>query len=190
MKLSKSFVGSITVVAILLVGFYYILYFSSDTYSDSNKFDSTNIEMSIPDGWYQHSLNDNSILLLTRQEVLPEIGTTELYAYGEQISISEFPIDTPPRTWVEQKTYIDLDDVLVLKSEWSNVNGYELLTVEREAAGATGKVMDKYLFTDSTVHIFSLYPLESYNLVSEEQKRNLENVSVLEQILNGYVMQL
>lgn len=187
MKFNKGIVGGILVVSILIVAGFFIFYSSSETPPD--KLDSTITELSVPNGWYLHRLSDTS-LLLTRQETLPNIGNTELYAYGEQISFNKIPIDISPEEWAAQKTYIDLDDVLVLKSEWSEVNGYKLLSVEREAAGASGKVMDRYLFTKNVVYIFSLYPLESYDFINREQRRNTENVDVLEQILQDYVTQL
>lgn len=125
--------------------------------------------------WYAHRMSDNYILL-TRQEKLPEIGATEGYAYGEQISINLMRIEISPEEWVAQKTYIDLDDVLVSSKEWSTYYGQKLLTVESEAGGALGKQYTQYIFTNEFIYVVSLYPFEIYDDASEKFVRNTEAV--------------
>lgn len=180
-------VGVLITTILVIVGFFI---FNSPKDTIENKPVSTNIKLSVPDGWYLHRLSDTSVLL-TRQETLPDIANTESYAYGEQISLNVIPMTkTSPEAWVAQKTYIDLTDTLILKSEWGEIDGHKLLSVEQMAAGASGKIMSRYLFVDNIVHIFSLYPLESYDPISKEQKRWVKNIDTLEQILQDYVAQL
>lgn len=134
--------------------------------------------ISVPEGWHLHRLS-NSYFLLTRQEKLPEIGGTELYAYGEQIGISVIPIDTTPEEWVAQKMHIDLDDVLVKKATWGMADGYKLLRVEHETPA--DPQLSEYLFTENVIYIFSLYPIPNANtaifeeMVSEFARRVTES---------------
>ena len=126
------------------------------------------VEISLRD-WYTHRMSDTYILL-TKQQELPDISNTELYAYGEQISINVVLIDTSPEAWVA--TRIDLEDVLTLNSKWSTYYGQTLLTVESGAGGASGKQYTRYLFTDDVVYMISLYPLEIYDSSSKTYDRN------------------
>lgn len=123
------------------------------------------VSITPPVGWYSHYINGG--LLLTRQKELPDIGATEGYAYGEQISISLVPLNASPEEWVAQKTYFDLGDVLIRKAEWDTSNGYKLLRVERETPAAPQ--LSEYLFVGNKVYIFSLYPISNANMAIFEE---------------------
>jgi len=139
-------------------------------------------------GWYSHHISGN--ILLTRQEELPDIGATEIYAYGEQIGIYLIKNGLTPEEWAAQKAYIDLDDVLVSSKEWSTYHGQKLLTVEHEAAGAGGKMLTKYLFAGDLIYIVSLYPLETYDDESGVYVRNDEGVRDLSRVMYRLLPQI
>ena len=140
----------------------------------------------VPSGWYQHRMSDTH-MLLTKQQELPDIGGTEGYAYGQQINIEVIKRDVPYKEWLA--LYVG-DDALVSSKEWSTISGYEFLRVEQEAGGAAGKVLNYYVFVDDLVYIFSLYPLESYDPISEENIRNTENIKALDYLLQAFIEQL
>lgn len=151
---------------------------------------STNVflaDISSLKDWYAHRISDNSILL-TKQETLPDIGATEGYAYGEQISINLMELETYPEEWVAQHIY--LDDVLVSKSEWGAYRGQKLLTVESEAGGASGKQYTQYIFTDELIFVVSLYPFEIYDDASEKYVRNTEAVYDARRVLYRLLPQI
>jgi len=138
--------------------------------------------------WYSHRISGN--ILLTRQEELPDIGATEIYAYGEQIGIHLIKNELSPEEWAAQKAYIDLDDVLVSSKEWSTYHGQKLLTVEHEAAGAGRKMLTKYLFAGDLIYIISLYPLETYDDESGVYVRNDEGVRDLSRVMYRLLPQI
>jgi len=116
---------------------------------------------SVPADWYEHRLS-NTHIILTKQETLPDIGVTEGYAYGEQISISVSPFDGDPQhpedwsqlAWTE-------DEALVHEKSWTYVGGMQALRVRHEAGGASGGQLTWYLFADDRVYELSLYPYEN-----------------------------
>lgn len=120
-------------------------------------------------GWYQHRINDSSIIL-TRQEKLPYIGATEFTAYGEQIGIHLEKIEISPQKWAI--SYVG-DDVLVQSKKWSTFYGQTLLVTEGEAGGSSGKQYTQYLFVDGMVYIVSLYPLEIYDASGKATRNTL-----------------
>ncbi len=122
-----------------------------------------------PEDWYVHRINDSSIIL-TRQEKLPEIGATEFTAYGEQIGIYLEKIETSPQKWAASHVG---DDVLVQSKKWSTFYGQTLLTTEGEAGGSGGKQYTQYLFVDGMVYIVSLYPLETYDASGKTTRNTL-----------------
>ncbi|GEM_PF-2724930 len=138
---------------------------------------------SIPAGWYEHRINDTHIIL-TKEKILPDIGATEGYAYGEQINISVLPLSLSPEKWVAQKTHIDLDDVLVREAAWSIVdNGDNIIDdgdikfLRIEHKTPAGSALSYYVFEDERIKVFSLYPLET---------QSVERLDILESVMRAY----
>ena len=121
----------------------------------------SNLYLSPPDqlplGWYVHRLNDSRIIL-TKQETLPDVGNTESYAYGEQIDMGvlkfdgdpQRPEDWPQLAWTEDK-------VLVKEKSWTQVGSMPALWIRHEPGGASGGQITWYLFADDRVYELSLY---------------------------------
>ncbi|MFA6322454.1 MAG: hypothetical protein WCX71_03165 [Candidatus Buchananbacteria bacterium] len=111
----------------------------------------------VPLGWYAHQLSDSRIIL-TKQKILPNIGNTEGYAYGDQINISVLKFDKDPKrpedwpqlAWTE-------DQVLVKEKSWTNVSGMTALRVRHDPGGASGGQITWYLFDNDRVYELSLY---------------------------------
>lgn len=122
------------------------------------------LSLTIPTSWYAHPMDDNATLF-TRDEVLPNVGDTEMYAYGEQIYLhfGELLLDATPEKWVEDRPYI-LDEEYVTNSEWTEVVRQTVLKVQSTSAVTSEEVMTYYLFADGRVYELYLYPLTSENL--------------------------
>lgn len=136
----------------------------------------------LPEGWYAHRKSD-SFIILTKQEELPDVGATEGYAYGEQITINVLPVDAPLEEWVGQN-FIDLDDVLVKEAAWSIVDNGDgiiddgditFLRVEHNTPADLQ--LSYYVFEDDRAYIFSLYPLEP---------QSAERLEALESVIRNY----
>lgn len=192
-RFSKILIFGIAAVVVLATAIILLYFFTTPQKQTGHDFNSESLEeisddtdtVFLPDitplkNWYAHRMSDNTILL-TRQQELPDVGATEGYAYGEQISINVVPTGESPETWVA--THIDLKDVLVLESEWSTYYGQKLLTVEHEAGGASGKQYTRYLFVDGFVYRVSLFPLEIYDISSKTYDRNTLAVYDVDRVL-------
>ncbi|MFC1720958.1 hypothetical protein ACFL0K_01755 [Patescibacteria group bacterium] len=149
--------------------------------------DSRVVSAPIPKGWFMHRAS-NQHIMLTRSKELLDIEATEGYAYGEQINIDLIKIDMSPEEGVAQKTYIDLDDVLVLSKEWTISYEQKILSVESEAAGFSGKQYTRYLFVDDFVYIVSLYPLETYDTESGIYVRNHAGLDALYKVSDNLLL--
>lgn len=143
--------------------------------------------LSLPEGWYAHRMSD-SYALFTRQQTLPDIGATEGYAYGEQISISMESFTGIPEEW-NQLVWIN-DEAMVHAKIWNTIGGHKVLRVEHEAGGADGKQVTYYLFTDNKAYVFSLYPLESYDSQTGQHVRNEENIARIDNLVKVFAAQL
>lgn len=139
-------------------------------------------DITVPSGWYVHAM-ENDTLILTRQQKLPDIGSSERFAYGEQIDIGVVKLDRPIDEWIAWQ--IPSDDPLYTLKELGTLSGHQTMTVEHESLAA-GKVLDYYIFVDNQAYIFSLYPLESYDPSINNSVRNTENVKILEQIVKDF----
>ena len=131
----------------------------------------------VPEGWHEHSLGGNGVLL-TRSQTLPDIGATELYAYGEQISISAGMFDGDPNnreSW-QYIRWVFEDEALVRNWSWTTVRGLDALRVESEAAGASGGVLYYFIFSGDQLYTLSLYPFDTS-----------EHVAAFEQFVWEYV---
>jgi len=141
--------------------------------------------INIPNGWYLHRMTENTVLL-TKQQELPDIGATEGWAYGEQIAISSQVLSQPIEDWIASR--VPENDPLYTAREQGNLNGYRTLRAEHEV-GATGKAMDYYLFTNSRVYIFSLYPLELTGPTGKVT-RNTTDIKILDQLVKDFIERL
>lgn len=169
-----------------------IIYFPTRPKTDSNPQSDDRLflpaeNIVVPSGWYFHRIS-GAYVLLTRGEKLPGIGNTEIYAYGEQIGIELLKTDRSPEEWAALQA--PDDDPLVLSKRWNTERAYKVLRVEHEAAGAAGKQLTQYLFTNNRVYAFSLYPLESFDSANNHSVRNEQNIVVLEQVLSDYAASL
>ncbi len=120
-----------------------------------------------PTNWYPHFQAEGHIMLL-KSEKLPNIGATEGYAYGDQIIVDASPIGI----WqigklvnVSKEEYIQTNFTgtsFVYDSsgtkKWVNINGMDMLRVERMAAGAGNRTLNYLYFKDDKVYSFYLYP--------------------------------
>ncbi len=126
-------------------------------------------DLPIPDGWYAHTLGDNSIIL-TRSEVLPDVGATEGYAYGEQIHISKGVFDgniEQLEDWYYLRWAFEDADHLIRDRERVQIRGFDALRIESDAAGASGGVLRYFIFTGDQFHTLSLYPFDTSKHVAE-----------------------
>jgi hypothetical protein len=125
----------------------------------------------IPEGWYPHNLGEGQIIL-TRAPKLPDVGATEGYAYGEQISVSTGVFDGDLNN-LEDWYYIRWvfeDAALVRDWSWVDVEGLTSLRVESEAAGASGGQLRYFIFSGDQFHTLSLYPLDTSDHVAEFER--------------------
>ncbi|WKZ29373.1 MAG: hypothetical protein QY323_01425 [Patescibacteria group bacterium] len=174
-------VRTVGLVAVVLIAVMAALVLLKTKYAPSGE-----IAVNVPAGWYLHHTKSGGIIF-TRQENLPDIGATEGFAYGEQITMAELVLDKSMEEWIASR-FPENDPLYTLK-ERGTLSGHPTLRVEHEA-GASGKVLDYYLFSGDRAYVFSLYPLESYDAASKITVRNTTNVLVLEQIVSDYATKL
>lgn len=115
------------------------------------------------DGWYMHRESNISILF-TRQEVLPDIGMTEEFAYGEQIHINNLPIEMTPEEWVADR---QLETDLANKYQWDFVNGRRHLRVTHPTPAQDAQT--DYFFGYNHVIISIFYPVSTLNLNPQQR---------------------
>ncbi len=149
-------------------------------------------EIKYPKDWYLHLRHDQPIF--TKKELLPDIGDTEPWAYGEQITIAVMGMVNPftgvPFTsrekWISwySESYGEW-----AKREWVSVNNIKLLKVISSAAGSSYGVLNYFIFEGDKVYAFELYPyvpddpilpqnievLNKMLLTFEWQKGNIQN---------------
>lgn len=138
-----------------------------------------------PKGWYMHSRSDGS-KIFTRQQELPPVGATESYAYGEQISFEILNVGSSREGWIEKR--FPEGDPLYTRKEVGSLKGprnFQTLEVEHEV-GASGKVLEYYLFIDSKAYLFSLYPMESTDPGTGKIIRNIEGIRALDEMIETY----
>lgn len=126
-----------------------------------------NLPTSLP-GWYAHLQTDTG-LLLTRDAVLPDVGATEAYAYGELISINIgnfFGDENNLQDW-EYVNWMYNDTALVREKKELKVAGLTTLRVEHEAGGSSGGQLTYFIFSDDRYFALSLYPLDDSEYVTE-----------------------
>ena len=114
------------------------------------------LPQNLPEGWYAHRITDTSFFI-TRQKVLPDIGATETYAYGDQVGVYITINTLSPEIWMAQRSGFDLNDVALIKSKiWTESHGHPLLQVEHQTP-ASDQLTD-FLFVGDRVYTISLYP--------------------------------
>ncbi|MEX2437433.1 MAG: hypothetical protein WD509_02560 [Candidatus Paceibacterota bacterium] len=121
---------------------------------------SENASAIVPEEWYIHEMEINSTLL-SRAETLPNVGNTEGYAYGEQITINTIPFagdSKQPENW-NGISWTD-DEAMVHEKWWTQIGDFIALRVRHEAGGASGGQLTWYLFSDDRVHSLFLYPAD------------------------------
>lgn len=108
----------------------------------------------LPSGWYAHRLSGASFIV-TRQERLPEIGATEGYAYGEQVSASFAVTTLTPQAWAAEEQWLD-DPTLVISKTWTETYGHPTLDVVHRTEADPQRT--KYLFVGDRVYTVANYP--------------------------------
>jgi len=110
----------------------------------------------IPAGWYLHRFSDSGIML-SQLETLPEIGNTEGYAYGEQITIGTLHFTGDP-AHIEDWNYIEWtkNSTFVHEKSWLTVQGLKAFRIQDEEGGASGGSLTYYLFDNDIVYTLSL----------------------------------
>jgi len=115
--------------------------------------------LSLPDltlkGWYAHRESNVNILFL-RQKIVPEIGMSELPAYGEYIYVNSLPIEMTPEEWVADR---QLETDLANKYEWDFLNGRRHLRVTHPTPAADAQT--DYFFGYGHVVIAMFYPVST-----------------------------
>lgn len=140
----------------------------------------------IPNGWHKHQAQQTNVLL-TRNDSLPTLNNTELWALGEQIRIETAVISESFEEWAN--AYI-ADEALTHVRKQYTANEHDGLWIEQEAAGADGEILVIYIFDDNKVHTFTLYPLYVYDEVSKKRVRNSTGITTLETVVQNYTANL
>ncbi len=123
---------------------------------------------SVPEGWYINHTGD--YIFITKHEILPEIGNTEGYAYGDFVSISIDTLgDNTPEGWI-LKQY-PTEDPIFHGKQWTTFNNYKLFEVK---GGMMDEQIVRYIFIEDKIFVFSLYVLSP------------ENLAVLQSIMESY----
>lgn len=139
----------------------------------------------VPAGWYLHRTHPSAVML-TEEQKLQDIGATETFAYGEQIGISVMKIDKSPKEWIAH--WVPDNDPIFLTKEWGVLNGYPTFITEHISPAAD--VLDIYLFKDGHAYVFSAYPSKLYDKASKSMVRNMEVITLTEQIMREYAARL
>lgn len=132
--------------------------------------DNVTIQNKPPHGWFINR-SEHGYTLLTKHEKLANINNTELYAYGEYITVEDMSIEVSPKQWIEQQ--FQNNDPLVKEKKWSTVHGHTVFEVRSDAGGAMGKILTYYSFKEGKVIIYSLFPLE---LDGKENSQGIEDI--------------
>lgn len=114
-------------------------------------------EVPIPEGWYTHSLGEN--IILTRTVQIPDVGATEIYAYGDYILISTGVFDEAFENlegWNNTRWVFE-DEALVKNSQKTKIEGHDALRVEHKATGADGEHLTYFIFPGDRFVSISLY---------------------------------
>ena len=115
--------------------------------------------LSLPDltlkSWYPHRESNVNILFL-KQEIVPEIGMSEMGAYGEYIHVNSLPIEMTPEQWVADR---QLETDLANKYEWDFVKGRRHLRVTHPTPAADAQT--DYFFGYGHVVISMFYPVST-----------------------------
>ena len=127
------------------------------------------VNFDVPSEWFVNIKQPD--ILLTKHEVLPEIGNTEVYAYGDSISITNLIIEISPEEWVKQS--FPNEDPLYKTKEWVEISGNDIFAVQAEAGGASGDVISYHYFNGNQVTIFSLYTADINSVTGAKNKSDL-----------------
>ena len=165
------------IIVILLISISVISYYVYKTFGQETEIVLENIvtttkqdiDFDVPDGWFVNIKQPD--ILLTKHEVLPEIGNTETYAYGDSISITNLIIENSPEEWIEQR--FPNEDPSYKSKEWIEISGNNIFEVRSEAGGASGDVLSYYYFNDNQVTIFSLYTIDISSNAGVKNKSDL-----------------
>lgn len=169
---NKKIIGTVFILAIIAVA----------TFVMKTKNEFADIPSSgLPSDWYMHRIN-NTTTIFTKDKNPP---SKEDLA-SERISIYTEKLDRPMEEWATWRAPEPKDDPLVISKQWSTLNGYKVLRVEREPGPAGGKTLEYDVFKGDTVYIFVLHPLEAYDAASGKTIRNITDVQVLKQIVKYY----
>src|SRR5882724_7558961 len=155
-KSSKYLIGGAIIIAAVAFGIFIISRPQSQSSQNNQGISAPALsDIPAPNGWYAHRINP-SIIIFTRQSVLPQVSATEGFAYGEQITVStDYVSDS--KDWVNR----NLGDTLFVPSKTSSTrNGYETWSAE---VNGEQKVLEYVVFKNGVAYVFSLYPVETYD---------------------------
>lgn len=124
----------------------------------------------IPDGWYAHNLNENTVFL-TKEREQELLSDTGLGAVGGYMLVYALPIEEQPEEWIAG--YVDFRDALVLDYRWDFVSGRRHIRVDHHSPGDDART-DYFLAYDRVV-IAQLSPLESDRETKKAYLRFLYN---------------
>ena len=152
-KRKKYILGGVIIAAGVLIAAG-IIFFASQKRSSENVLSLPAI--AAPSGWYAHPIS-NTNLIFTRDKILPKIGATEGYAYGEQIDVDVATTTLSPADYLANEGLTGpLAETFGASSSWSMLENHRIFTTE--FAGEADKTMSKFLFASGTVYEFMLYP--------------------------------
>lgn len=137
--------------------------------------------LGLPPDWYAHRVNDTTTIFTKEKNPPSKEDPT-----SERITIYTEKLDRPMEEWATWRAPEPKDDPLVISKQWSTLNGYKVLRVEREPGPAGGKTLEYNVFKDDTVYIFVFHPLETYDVASGKTIRNTTDIQILKQIVKEY----
>lgn len=82
----------------------------------------------VPAGWYAHIRDTSTItnVILTKEKELPNVGATELAAYGEQIDISISTTSLSAEAYIEKQ---GLTAPIATQQRWNTFEGHKMFSV-------------------------------------------------------------
>jgi hypothetical protein len=155
-KRKKYILGSVILIAAIAIAAWIVFFILQERARDTIL---ALPDIAAPSGWYAHTTNEMgpSFLIFTRNSVLPTIGATEGYAYGEQIDVDVATTTLSPEAFIAHQGYFNDPAGKVFDSNWSTLGGRPLFAIRGEdAEGADFKA--EFLFASDMVYNFNLYP--------------------------------
>ena len=186
---NKNIIGILVAIAIILVGGYYFLQYgktsgSTDVINEMSEdvdkidevgqtannrvgevFEKPEISFTTPAGWYRNDLDKK--IFLTKTKELLEIGATEIYAYGPQMSLYQLGTDKD-----FQGVYEDFSG-LESNLEFGTVTAGGTTFIKRviNASGTSNDILYYYLPANvensRRIYTFTFYPYEKGSSLSD-----------------------